>query len=142
MNNSGGVTPSSYLAHLSSPTSDCWPHYVTTPTPSYRDDSASGNNGGGNGSSDDYHFFGHHGGLDLAAATSSSSTMRHSDDDADIGDEIHLANMAFMNASSSSSNKGAVHHHHHHQETPRQSKSYPDDYVDDGQHDSLDINDT
>lgn len=35
------------------------------------------------------------------------------DDDADIGDEIHLANMAFMNATSKTG-LHLQHHHHHH----------------------------
>lgn len=135
------MTPSTFLTHLSSPTSD-WPHYVTTPTsaaspptsssvyhptPSYREDPTSGNG------SDDYHFFSH-GGLDLASSfishggnkdspslrlSGQSQQSEQTDDDADIGDEIHLANMAFINTSKT----GHHHHQHHHQEQQRAKNS-------------------
>ena len=130
------MTPSTFLAQLSPPSSE-WPHYVTTtastspppssvyhPSPSYREDPA-----GGSGN-DDYHFFGH-GGLDLASSfinQNKESPLRLNngqsqqqtepttidDGDADIGDEIHLANMAFMNASKTG--------HPHHQEQQQQQR--------------------
>lgn len=43
---------------------------------------------------------------------SQSQHSKQIDDDADIGDEIHLANMAFINAAKTG-------HHHHHQEQQR-----------------------
>lgn len=48
------------------------------------------------------------------------SSVAVDDDDEDIGDEIHLANMAFMNAA-----KIVQNHHHHH--VQHLSKSINDD---------------
>ncbi|XP_046455676.1 homeobox protein aristaless-like [Daphnia pulex] len=57
------------------------------------------------------------------------------DDDADIGDEIHLANMAFMNATSKTGLHLQHHHHHlqqqqqhHHQKTNDTKTADEEDY--------------
>ena len=156
------MTPSTFLSHLSSPTSD-WPHYVTTPastasppssvyhpTASYREDGTAGSG------SDDYHFFTSHAGLDLASSFISghpqqskdspslrlqSQQAEPTDEDADIGDEIHLANMAFINASSN--NKAGHRQHHHQEQRTKTAEGYPppNDYNDDATDALANIND-
>lgn len=131
-----------------------------TQHPTYREDHENQEEDGGvtiGANSDDYHFFVSHGALDLASSfinqtannsgnnanakesdPSLASQLRRlgasqseaADDDGDIGDEIHLANMAFMNAS-----KTGLHHLHHHLHQPKTSKTandftpHSDDYA-------------
>ncbi|XP_057378365.1 retinal homeobox protein Rx-like isoform X2 [Daphnia carinata] len=127
-------------------------HHPAPPTqhPTYREDHENQEEDGSvtiGASADDYHFFVSHGALDLASSfmnptgnnansdkesdPSLASQLRRldasqseaaADDDGDIGDEIHLANMAFMNASS----KTGLHHLHHQVHEPKSSKTAND----------------
>ena len=135
-------------------------HHPPPPTqhPTYRetDDPADQEDVGA--SSDDYHFFASHGGLDLASSfinqnsNNSNANNKESDpslasqlqrlgpsqppdvtdDEADIGDEIHLANMAFMNATSKTGLHLQHHHHHlqqhHHHQKTNDTKTAAEDY--------------
>lgn len=128
-------------------------HHPHPPTqhPTYRESDEPDEDVGAN--SDDYHFFASHGGLDLASSfinqnsnnSSSNNTNNKesdpslasqlqrlgpsqppevTDDDADIGDEIHLANMAFMNTTTSKTGLQHLQQHHHHHHLQQHQKTH------------------